>query len=139
MARVRGRSRKGQLRSRRHRHRRREQVGVRGRSDRRDSRRHGVVGSRRQVGRARREVGARRNDPRGDRRSNRAAVECGGGSRHGVGCSHEVGRGGRSSRRLVEVHSHLGHHGSLESGSGNAREDGGCRSAGQRCSERSSP
>lgn len=137
MVRVRDRSRKGLPRSlRQH---RREQVVVRGRSDHRDSRRHEVVGNRRQVGRGRRVVEVRRSDPRGGHRSSRVVVECGGGSHHGVGCSHEVGRGGRSSRRLVEVRSHLGHHGSLESGSGNAREDVGCRSAGQRCSGHSSP
>ncbi len=72
-------------------------------------------------------------------RSNRAVVECDGGSHHGEGCSNVVGHGGRSSRLLVGHHSHgLLLDSLLGNESGSAHVDVECRIAAKGCQCRSS-
>lgn len=61
------------------------------------------------------------------RRSSREAAGCDGGSRHDGGCSREAGHDGRSTHPSVGHRGRrsLHDHGSRESESGSAREDGG--------------
>ena len=99
-------------------------VVVEHRSDRRGSVHVVAAGSRPSAGRD--VVG--RSGLRVDLRSSRAVVECDGGSRRGVGCSHVAGRGDRSSRLLLVV----GHHSrdrreGLASANGIAHADAGLR------------
>jgi hypothetical protein len=129
----RGRSRKGQARSRHHRHR-----GEEGLAERRSGRRRSdEVG-----GSHRREedlhgAAAGRSGRRGGRRSSEVEGNDGG-SRRDEGCSHEEDRDDRSSRPQGDLRDRRGHHsrdrGSRESESGSgAHEDAGSRIVAVKC------
>lgn len=96
------------VRSRMGRHRRQERRDVAGVGHRSGRLVGIVVGSRRRVDV--RHEGEVRSGRREGHRSSRleVVVGCDDDSRHGAGCSHEAGHGGRSSRRLEVGRSHHG-------------------------------